>query len=104
MRAAEGKHLRFGTRVNSRVPIAILWMEDGRPMTMEARTTDISASGCFVVASQLVLVGQRIRLINLISGKECDAQVVRHDQQAASTWDLGIRHDSQLDNFWGLEF
>ena len=73
-------------------------------MTMEARTSDISASGCFVVASQPVLVGQRIRLINLISGKECDAQVVRHGQRTASTWELGIRLDSQLDDFWGLEF
>jgi PilZ domain len=104
MRADEGKHVRFGTRVNSRVPVAIRWVEDGRPMTMEARTRLISASGCFAVASQPVLVGQRIRLINLISGKECDAQVVRHGQQTASTWELGIRLDSQLDDFWGLEF
>jgi hypothetical protein len=103
MRADEGKHVRFGTRVNSRVPVAIQWIEDGKSLTVEARTTDISSSGCFAVAPQPILVGQRIRLTNLINGKESDAQVVRHGQQSASNWELGIQLESQLDDFWGLE-
>jgi hypothetical protein len=36
------------------------------PHDVEARTIDISASGCFVVASQPILVGQRVRLTNLV--------------------------------------
>ena len=104
MRADEGKHVRFGTRVNSRVPVAIQWIEDGKSLTVEAQTTDISPSGCFVVAPQPILVGQRIRLTNLINGKETDAHVVRHGQQSASNWELGIQLKSQLDDFWGLDF
>src|SRR4051812_24850499 len=98
MRADEGKHVRFGTRVNSRVPIAIQWTENGQSVTVNARTTDISSSGCFVVAPQPILIGQRIRLINLTNGKECDAHVVRHGEQSASNWELGIQLESQLDD------
>jgi PilZ domain len=104
MRADEGKHVRFGTRVNSRVPVAIQWIEDGKSLTIEAQTTDISSSGCFAVAPHPILVGQCIRLTNLINGKESDAHVVRHGQQSASNWELGIQLESQLDDFWGLEF
>ena len=104
MTADERKHVRFGTRVNSRVPIAIQWVEDGKSLTVEARTADISSSGCFAIAPQPIPVGQRVRLINLINGKECDAHVVRHGQQSPSNWELGIQLERQLDDFWGLEF
>jgi hypothetical protein len=104
MSAHDRQHVRFGTRVNSRVPVAIRWVEGERPATMEAQTTDISSSGCFVVASQPISVGQRIRLINLVNGKECNAHIIRHGQQVASNWELGIRLEGQLDDFWGLEF
>jgi PilZ domain len=104
MSADEGKHGRFGSRLNSRVPVAIQWIEDGKCLTVEARTTDISSSGCFVVAPQPILVGQRIRLTNLVNSKESDAHVVRHGQQSGSNWELGIQLESQLDDFWGLEF
>jgi PilZ domain len=104
MRADEDKHVRFGTRVNSRVPLVIRWVEDGRPATVEARTLDISASGCFVVAAQPILIGQRVRLTNLVNGNECAAQIVRHGQQTASSWELGIKLEKPSDEFWGLEF
>ena len=104
MRTDEGKHVRLGKRVNSRVPVAIQWTEDGQPMTMEARTSDISSSGCFVAAPQALVIGQRIRLINLINGNECEGEVVRHGQAGGASWELGIRLESQPDDFWGLEF
>jgi hypothetical protein len=104
MRADEDKHVRFGTHVNSRVPIAIQWIEDGKSLTVEAETTDISSSGCFAIAPQPILVAQPVRLTNLINGKECEAHAVRHGQQAPSNWELGIQLESQRDDFWGLEF
>jgi PilZ domain len=104
MRADEGNHVRFGTRVNSRVPIALQWIEDGKSVSVEAQTTDIRSSGCFVASPQPILVGQQIQLTNLINGKESNAHVVRHGQQSASGWELGIQLESQLDDFWGLDF
>jgi hypothetical protein len=104
MRDGEGKHVRFGTRVNSRAPIVIRWVENGRPATVEARTIDISPSGCFVVASQPILVGVPVRLTNLVNGKQCEARVVRHGQQTGSSWELGIQLEEPSDEFWGLDF
>jgi hypothetical protein len=104
MRDDEGKHVRNGTRVNSRAPLVIRWVENGRPATAEARTIDVSVSGCFVVAPQPIPVGQRVRLTNLVNGNECDAQVVRLGQQTASSWELGIQLEKPSDEFWGLDF
>jgi hypothetical protein len=73
MRADQGQHTRTGNRVNSRVPIAIRWTEDGRPRTIEAKTIDTSSSGCLALASQGIEVGQAVQLVNLINGNECDA-------------------------------
>jgi hypothetical protein len=100
----ERTHVRFGTRVNSRASIVIRWVEHGRPATLEARTIDISASGCFVVASQPILVGQRVLLTNLANGNKCEARVVRHGQQIGSSWELGIQLEKPSDEFWGLDF
>ena len=104
MRDDEGKHVRLGARVNSRASIVIRWVENGRPATVEARTIDISTSGCFAVASQPILVGQRVRLTNLANGNECDARVVRHGQQTASSWELAIQLEKPSNDFWGLDF
>jgi hypothetical protein len=43
-------------------------------------------------------------LVNLLNGNECDARIVRHGQQAGSTWELGIQLDAPSDEFWGLDF
>jgi hypothetical protein len=104
MRDDEGKHVRFGMRVNSRAPVAIRWSEDDRQATAQAKTIDVSSSGCFVVSPQPIPVGQRVRLTNLVNGKECDAEIVRHGQQADSSWELGLKLESPSDEFWGLEF
>ena len=104
MRDDEGKHVRFGTRVNSRAPLVIRWVEDGHPATVAARTVDISSSGCFVISPQPISIGQRVRLTNLVNGKECDALIVRHGQQTVSSWELGIQLEKPSDEFWGLEF
>jgi hypothetical protein len=103
MRADQGQHTRTGKRVNSQVPIAIRWTEDGRPLTIEAKTIDTSSSGCLAIASQGIEVGQAIQLVNLINGNECNARVVRHGQRAGSTWELGIQLDAPSDEFWGLD-
>jgi hypothetical protein len=103
MRADQGQHTRTGKRVNSRVPIAIRWSEDGQPFTIEAKTIDTSSSGCLAIASQGIVIGQAVQLVNLINGNECDARVVRHGQQVGSTWELGIQLDAPSDEFWGLE-
>ena len=104
MRTDDGRHTRSGKRVNSRVPVALEWTEDARLARIEGKTIDISPKGCFVVASQGVITGQRVQLINLINGKRRPAQIVRQGQQTDSGWELGIQMDGVSDDFWGLDF
>jgi hypothetical protein len=104
MRADEGKHVRLGTRVNSRAPLVIRWVEHGRPATVEARTIDVSVSGCFAVAPQPIPIGQRLRLTNLVNGNECDAHVVRHGQQTArvGSWESSLKNRQMSFGGWNF--
>ena len=104
MRADQGQHTRTGTRVNSRVPLAIGWIEDGQPLTIQVRTIDTSSSGCLVHAPQIIILGQPVRLINLINGNEINATVVRHGQHDGVTCEFGIQLEKQSTEFRGLEF
>jgi len=94
----------MGTRVNSQVPLAVGWIEDGQPFSLQARTLDVSLSGCLLQAPRPIILGQPVRLINLINGLEANAIVVRHGQHDGATWELGIQFEKPSNQFWGLEF
>jgi hypothetical protein len=86
------------------VPVALEWTEDVRFSRVEGTTIDVSPKGCFVVASQGLVIGQEVQLINLVNGKRCHAQIVRQGQQTESGWELGIQLDSPSADFWDLDF
>jgi|SRR3954452_1695014 hypothetical protein len=104
MRPDGGKHTRSGPRMNSQVPVALEWTEDGRLSRTKGKTIDISPKGCFVVVSEGLVAGQQVQLVNLVNGNRCQAQVVRQGQQTPSGWELGMQLENQMDDFWGLDF
>jgi hypothetical protein len=104
MRPNGGKHTRSGPRVNSQVPVALEWTDDGRLCRVEGKTIDVSPKGCFMVASEGLATGHQVQLINLVNSNRCQARVIRQGQQTPSGWELGIQLDNQSDDFWGLDF
>jgi hypothetical protein len=82
----------------------IRWVDGGHEGTAQAKTIDVSSSGCFVISPQPIPVGQRVRLTNLVNGKECEAEIVRHGQEADSSWELGLKLETPSDEFWELDF
>jgi hypothetical protein len=104
MRRDEGHHTRGEQRMNSRVPVRIQWIEDGQPRTIEAQTIDTSASGCFLLAPQSLLVCQHVRVVNLVNGTECEGTVVRQGQHKSECWELGIKLQCPPREFWGLDW
>jgi hypothetical protein len=98
------KQIRAGVRVNSRVNIAVEWTETGRALRAEGYTLDISPKGCLAVVPQGFAVGQRMRLINLINGNNCDAVLIWRGHEGRKGWELGLElQDPSLD-FWDLDF
>ncbi len=98
------KQLRAGVRVNSRVRVAVEWLEDGRMHKAEGHTLDISLKGCLAVIPQGFTVGQRLKLINLMNQNTCEANVIWRGHEGRAGWELGLSLPQGTEEFWGLEF
>ena len=97
------KHLRASVRLNSRVPVAVEWSEDGRELRAEGFTVDVSPRGCLAMVPQGFTVGQRFRLRNLTNQQLSEAVLVWRGPEDRSGWELGIALQEPPQEFWGLE-
>lgn len=95
--------LRAGMRVNSRVPLAVEWTEDGRALRAEGRTVDVGAGGCLAVVPQGFTVGQKLRVHNLVNQKSADAVLIWKGHEGRGGWELGIELLNAPHDFWGME-
>ena len=98
------RHIRGAGRLNSRVPIAIEWTEDGRALRAEGFTKDISRTGCLATIPHDVGVGQKLRIINLINQNASEAVVIWRGHEGPTGWELGFELQEALGDFWGLDF
>ena len=101
---ARRQTMRQGTRVNSRVPVALEWIESGTTMRAEGFTTDTSAKGCLAISPSELGVGQRLKLINLINQNSCEAVLAWRGHKGTTGWELGLELRDPGYDFWGLEF
>ena len=98
------KHIRAGSRVNSRVELTVEWQEGGRTLQAPGYTVDISSKGCLAIVEQGLLVGQRLRLINGANGQVAAAKIIWKGHEGRKGWELGLELESGDGNFWGVEF
>ena len=98
------KQLRAGVRLNSRVRVAVEWLEEGRILRAEGQTVDISLKGCLALIPQGFTVGQRLRLINLVNRNTCEATVIWRGHEGRHGWELGLSLQEAPEDFWGLDF
>jgi hypothetical protein len=98
------KKIRAGIRLNSRVPVAVEWIEAGRTLRSEGYTLDISPKGCLAIFPQGFTVGQRLHLINLTNQSGCEAVLVWRGHEGRSGWELGLELQKMPAEFWGVDF
>jgi hypothetical protein len=98
------RHIRGAGRLNSRVPLAVEWCEDGRALRAEGYTKDISSKGCLAIVPQGFVVGQRLRVINLINQLASEAVLVWRGHEGPAGWELGLELEHSSEDFWGLDF
>jgi hypothetical protein len=94
---------RSTSRLNSRVPVALEWSENGQALRVEGHTVDVSPKGCLARFPQELAVGQRLRIRNLINHQEVDAVLVWKGRHGHGGWELGIELIQPPPNFWELE-
>ncbi len=101
---SDGRPLRAGVRVSSRVKVRVERKEPERPARAEGVTMDISAHGCMAVVPEQFELGETLMVTNLINQKECEAVLIWRGHQATSGWELGLRLREPSPDFWELEF
>jgi hypothetical protein len=99
-----GKGTRAGTRLNSRVAIAVEWTESGRELRAEGHTVDVSPKGCLAIVAQVFHVGDHLRIVNLTNQSKCDAVLIWRGHQGRTGWELGLELRDAPAEFWDVDF
>lgn len=101
---ARMQQLRAGVRLNSRVPLMVEWTEAGELRQEAGVTMDVSPKGCMAVVPQGFAVGQKLRLVNKVTGLVSEAVLVWRGHEGRAGWELGLELQEPPPDFWGVEF
>ena len=99
-----GEHVRSGERLNSRVQLTVEWDEGGQTLQAKGYTVDISPKGCLAIVEQELPVGQKLRIVNGLSGKSASATLIWRGHEGRKGWELGLELEGMQEDFWGLEY
>lgn len=97
-------HIRSSGRVNSRVAVAAEWNDLGKNLRAEGYTVDISPMGCLAVIPHGFAVGQKLRLVNLMTQISYEAVLAWRGHEGRTGWELGFELQDPNSDFWGLDF
>ena len=98
------KHMRAGSRLNSRVEVKVEWEEAGKILEATGYTVDISPKGCLAIVAQGFPLGQKMRVINLATGKATEAVLIWRGHEGRKGWELGLEINNEGGDFWGVDF
>jgi len=97
-------HMRAGGRLNSRVELTVEWEEGGKTLRAKGYTVDVSPKGCMAIVEQGLTVGQKLRLVNGMSGKTAEATLIWRGHEGRKGWELGLELAGSDEDFWGVGF
>jgi hypothetical protein len=92
--------------MNCRVPVTIAWggITAGLQHFESGFTRVVNRYGCLLVSPKEIDLQQRLRVTNLTTRREAEAEVVWKGTRRPDGWDLGVKlMEAELD-FWGVEF
>ena len=98
------EHLRAGARLNSRVAIAVEWMDGGKNERAEGYTVDVGPKGCLAIVQHKFTVGQKLQLTNLINKKTGEAILIWRGHERQTGWELGLEIQGKTEDFWEIQF
>ena len=96
--------LRAGARLNSRVAVAVEWVDDGQSRRAEGYTVDVGPRGCLAIVQHKFTVGQKLQLVNLTNQKISEAVLIWRGHERQTGWELGLEIQDKTVDFWGIEF
>jgi hypothetical protein len=99
-----GEHIRAGERLNSRVELTVEWEEGGKTLQAKGYTMDVSPKGCMAIVEQGLAIGQKLRVVNGMSGKTAAATLIWRGHEGRKGWELGLELEEPAGDFWGVEF
>lgn len=96
--------LRAGARLNSRVAVAVEWVDDGQSQRAEGFTVDVGPKGCLAIVQHKFTVGQKLQLVNMTNQKTSEAVLIWRGHERQTGWELGLEIQDKTVDFWGIEF
>ena len=99
-----GDHVRAGERLNSHVQLTVEWEEGGKTLQTKGYTVDISPKGCMAIVEQGLPVGQKLRVVNGLTGEKAEATLIWRGHEGRKGWEVGLELAGLEGDFWGMEF
>ena len=99
-----GDHVRSGERLNSRVQLTVEWEEGEKTLQTKGYTVDISPKGCMAIVEHGLPVGQKLRVVNGITGEKAEATLIWRGHEGRKGWEVGLELAGFEGDFWGMEF
>jgi hypothetical protein len=89
------------------VPVAVSAnREQGNPFSEMTTTLIVNATGALVYLTTAVSEGQKLQMINSITGQRisCTVANVTKSGQEKAQWEVGIAFAEEKPRFWGISF
>ena len=80
--------------------------EQGNPFSESTTTLIVNATGALVYLTTAVSEGQKLQMINSITGQGilCTVANVTKSGQEKEKWEVGIKFAEEKPRFWGISF
>ena len=89
------------------VPVAVSAnREQGNPFSEKTTTLIVNATGALVYLTTAVSEGQKLQMINSITGQRilCTVANVTKSGQEKAKWEVGMAFAEEKPRFWGISF
>ena len=89
------------------VPVAVSAnREQGNPFSEKTTTLIVNATGALVYLTTVVSEGQKLQMINSITGQGilCTVANVTKSGREKEKWEVGINFAEEKPRFWGISF
>ncbi|MFZ0820448.1 MAG: hypothetical protein WAM91_10285 [Candidatus Acidiferrales bacterium] len=100
---AKFQNKRRGVRVNSRVPVELVWKGEGDQTRLDVHTRVVGPYGCMAVIPKEFGVEQQLEITNRANLRSNPGVIVWKGKQRVEGWEYGIELIEPEMDFWGLE-
>ncbi len=99
-----GEERRRSQRVIIRVPLTLVWAENGHAQRVEAHTVAVNIHGAMVACSRSVDANTNLEIVNSRTGEKVQSRVTRTPRESSEGFLIPLEFTAASPHFWQISF